>query len=169
MPKTEYEKGYEDGFNDGTKICQSLYSKILDCLFAALQRKEDKKKICTKRRKEIEKSIRFQKTGREHIIINTGRIANRPVDNNIKVGDVVFTKSHVVLDIGLVKSVNPLRIYSRRTSFDLCGEPSEFGGVEYCQWYNSGVNISMRKWTIVSLDVGAEDVCKRLGISYFRK
>ena len=165
MPKTEYEKGYEDGFNDGTEICQSLYSKILDCLFAAFQRREDKKKNCAKKYRETEEAMILKKP----VIINTGRVVNRPVDNTVKVGDVVFTKSHVVLDIGLVKSVNPLRIYSRRTSFDLCGEPSEFGGVEYCRWYNSGVNISMRKWTIVSLDVGAEDVCKRLGISYFRK
>ena len=170
MEKTEYEKGYEAGYRDGAKDCQKLYSKILDyvCNMFQEKEKEDREKEykeridrCKERRKIIEKII----SGRP---VRT-MILNKPIDGSLKVGDIVFTKSHVVLDIGFVKSTSPLRIYSRSTKYDFCGVPGEFGLTKHCNWYYSGVNISLDKWKEISLDASAEEVCKKIGISYRRE
>lgn len=170
MEKTEYEKGYEDGYRDGAKDCQKLYSKILDYVCSMFQEKkkeereeEYKKRMdkCKERRKIIEKAING---GQDRPMI-----LNRSIDGKLKVGDIVFTKSHVVLDIGFVKSTSPLRIYSRITKYDFCGVPGEFGGIKYCNWYYSGVNMSLNEWKEISLDASAEEVCKKIGISYRRE
>ena len=166
MEKTEYEKGYEAGYHDGAKDCQKLYNKILDYLYSMFQEKKEsrekgyKERIdrCKERRKMIEKAL----SGRP-------AIRNRPIDGRLKVGDIVFTKSHVVLDIGFVKSTSPLKIYGRSTKYDFPGNPSEFGGVEHCNWYYSGVNVSLHEWKRISSNAGAEEVCKKLGISYRRQ
>lgn len=171
MEKTEYEKGYEDGYHDGAKDCQKLYGKILDYVCSMFQEQEKKKECkermdrCKERRKTIEK-------------IMSGRpvrpmILNKPIDGSLKVGDIVFTKSHVVLDVGFVKSTFPLRIYSRSTKYDFGGVPGEveltFGRVNYYKLYYSGVNMSLDKWKEISLDASAEEVCKKIGISYRRE
>lgn len=169
MEKTEYEKGYEDGYRDGAKDCQKLYSKILDYLCSVLQEKEKKNEKeckeqidrCKERRKMIEKII----SGRPV----RPMILNKPIDGSLKVGDIVFTKSHVVLDIGFVRSTFPLRIYSRSTKYDFGGVPGEFGLTKHCNWYYSGVNMSLNKWKEISLDASAEEVCKKIGISYRRE
>lgn len=173
MEKTEYEKGYEAGYHDGAKDCQKLYSKILDYICSMFQeKKEDKEKECKgqidgckEKQKMIEKII----SGRP----DRPMILNKPIDGSLKVGDIVFTKSHVVLDVGFVKSTFPLRIYSRSTKYDFGGVPGEveltFGRVNYYKLYYSGVNMSLDKWKEISLDASAEEVCKKIGISYRRE
>lgn len=167
MPKTEYEKGYEDGYRDGAKDCQKLYSKILDYVCSMFQKQEKEKEYkermdrCKERRKMIEKTMSDMPT-----ILNRH---NRPIDGSLKVGDIVFTKSHVVLDIGFVGSTFPLKIYSRSTKYDFSGVPGEFGLTKHCNWYYSGVNMSLNKWKEISLDASAEEVCKKIGISYRRE
>lgn len=84
-----------------------------------------------------------------------------------QVGDVIYTKSSVILDIGIIKSLNPFQVYSRSTKYDRLGIPSEYGGVLYCTWYNSKINLSLSEWIKISKDVGAETVCKRLSIPYY--
>ena len=100
-------------------------------------------------------------------------ILNKPIDGSLKVGDIVFTKSHVVLDVGFVKSTFPLRIYSRSTKYDFGGVPGEvelaFGRANHYKLYYSGVNMSLDKWREISLDASAEEVCKKIGISYRRE
>ena len=167
MPKTEYEKGYEAGYHDGAKDCQKLYSKILNYLCSVLQEKEKEKEYkkridrCKERRKMIEKII----SGRPV----RPMIHDKLIDGSLKVGDIVFTKFHVVLDIGFVKSTFPLRIYSQSTKYDFCGVPCEFELTKDCNWYYSGVNMSLNKWKEISLDASAEEVCKKIGISYRRE
>lgn len=85
MEKTEYEKGYEAGYHNGAKDCQKLYSKILDYICSMFQEQEKKKEYkermdrCKERRKMIERTM----SGRQVI-------RNRPIDANLKIGDVVF-------------------------------------------------------------------------------
>mgnify|MGYP004715383763 CR=1 FL=1 len=159
MPKTEYEKGYEDGFSDGFSLCQKIYSNAIDLLCKAFQKKEQKE------RKLISEKPQRRSERRDFRDI--------PIDGNLQVGDVVFTKSHVVLDVGFVKSTFPLRIYSRSTKYDFGGVPGEveltFGRVNYYKLYYSGVNMSLDKWKEISLDASAEEVCKKIGISYRRE
>ena len=171
MEKTEYEKGYEDGYHDGAKDCQKLYGKILDYVCSMFQEQEKKKEYkermdrCKERRKMIEKIM----SGRP----DRPMILNKPIDGSLKVGDIVFTKSHVVLDVGFVKSTFPLRIYSRSTKYEFGGVPGEveltFGRANYYKLYYSGVNMSLDKWKEISLDASAEEVCKKIGISYRRE
>ena len=173
MKKTEYKKGYEAGCHNGAKDCQKLYSKILDYICSMFQKKkEDKEKECKgqidgckEKQKMIEKII----SGRP----DRPMILNKPIDGSLKVGDIVFTKSHVVLDVGFVKSTFPLRIYSRSTKYDFGGVPGEveltFGPANYYKLYYSGVNMSLDKWKEISLDASAEEVCKKIGISYRRE
>ena len=120
---------------------------------------------CKEKQKMIEKII----SGRP----DRPMILNKPIDGSLKVGDIVFTKSHVVLDVGFVKSTFPLRIYSRSTKYDFGGVPGEveltFGRVNYYKLYYSGVNMSLDKWKEISLDASAEEVCKKIGISYRRE
>ena len=131
------------------------------------KKKEYKERMdrCKERRKTIEKII----SGRP----DRPMILNKPIDGSLKVGDIVFTKSHVVLDVGFVKSTFPLRIYSRSTKYDFGGVPGEveltFGRVNYYKLYYSGVNMSLDKWKEISLDASAEEVCKKIGISYRRE
>lgn len=136
------------------------------------EKKEDKEKECKgqidgckEKQKMIEKII----SGRPV----RPMILNKPIDGSLKVGDIVFTKSHVVLDVGFVKSTFPLRIYSRSTKYDFGGVPGEveltFGRANYYKLYYSGVNMSLDKWKEISLDASAEEVCKKIGISYRRE
>ena len=171
MEKTEYEKGYEAGYHDGAKDCQKLYGKILDYVCSMFQEQEKKKEYKERMDRCKEKQTMIEK-------IRSGRpdrpmILNKPIDGSLKVGDIVFTKSHVVLDVGFVKSTFPLRIYSRSTKYDFGGVPGEveltFGRVNYYKLYYSGVNMSLDKWKEISLDASAEEVCKKIGISYRRE
>lgn len=94
-----------------------------------------------------------------------------PIDGNLNVGDIVYTKSSVVLDVGLIKNVDPLEIYARATKYDAynLGTPGLYGCVECCNWYNSGINVSLEEWKKISKDVGADDICERIGLAYRRK
>ena len=94
MPKTEYEKGYEDGFSDGFSLCQKIYSNAIDLLCKAFQKKE----------KEERKLISEQPQRRSE----RRGFRDIPIDGNLQVGDVIYTKANTVLDIGMVKSVRPL-------------------------------------------------------------
>ena len=60
------------------------------------------------------------------------KIVDIPIEKNLNVGDIVYTKScmcsgnegvkpelsSVVLDVGLIKNVDPLDIYARATIYD---------------------------------------------------
>ena len=153
MPKTEYEKGYEDGFSDGFSFCQKICSSVIDIICKALQEKEGKKKEVIP-----ERSKRRNKRGGFRDI---------PIDGNLQIGDIIYTKANAVLDIGIVKSVNPLEVYSRCTRYD-SGYPSLYGAPELCHWYNSGVNVSFVRWKEISYDAGTDDVCRAIGVPYLR-
>ena len=66
-----------------------------------------------------------------------------------------------------------LRIYSRSTKYDFGGVPGEvelaFGRANHYKLYYSGVNMSLDKWKEISLNASAEEVCKKIGISYRRE
>lgn len=49
------------------------------------------------------------------------------------------------------------------------GTPGLYGCVECCNWYNSGINVSLEEWKKISKDVGADDICERIGLAYRRK
>lgn len=154
MPKTEYEKGYKDGFSDGFSFCQKIYSSIIDIICKAFQKKEkEERKIISEQPKRENKRQR--------------RFRDIPIDGSLKVGDIVYTKANAVLDIGIVKSVSPLEVYSRCTRYDY-GYPSLYGAPELCHWYNSGVNVSFTRWREISYDAGTDDVCRAIGIPYLR-
>lgn len=93
MPKTEYEKGYEDGFSDGFSLCQKIYSNAIDLLCKAFQKKEQKERKLISEKPQR----RSERRGFRDI----------PIDGNLQVGDVIYTKANTVLDIGIVKSVSP--------------------------------------------------------------
>ena len=152
MKKTEYEKGYEAGYHDGAKDCQKLYSKILDYVCSMFQEKE----------KEYKERIEKTMSGRQVI-------RNRPIDVNLKIGDVVFFKYNGVMTIGIIKNTLPLKIYLRNATHNPYGVSTEISGVRSCNCYYSGVNISLDEWKKVSLDASVKKVCKRLGISYRRE
>ena len=157
MEKTEYEKGYEDGYRDGAKDCQKLYGKILDYVCSMFQEQEKKKE--QKERKLISEKPKRRSERRGFRDI--------PIDGSMQVGDIIYTKANAVLDIGMVKSVRPLEVYSRCTRYDY-GYPSLYGAPELCRWYNSGVNVSFVRWKELSYDAGTDDVCRAIGIPYLR-
>ena len=154
MPKTEYEKGYEDGFSDGFRLCQKIYSNVIDLLCKAFKKKEQKERKLISEQPQR----RSERRGFRDI----------PIDGNLQVGDVIYTKANTVLDIGIVKSVSPLEVYSRCTRYDYGYYPSLYGAPELCRWYNSGVNVSFVRWKEISYDAGTDDVCRAIGIPYLR-
>ena len=85
MPKTEYEKGYEDGFSDGFSLCQKIYSNAIDLLCKAFQKKEQKERKLISEQPQR----RSERRGFRDI----------PIDGNLQVGDVIYTKANTVLDI----------------------------------------------------------------------
>lgn len=153
MSKTEYEKGYEDGFSDGFSLCQKIYSNAINLLCKAFQKKEQK-----------ERKLISEKPKRRN---KRGGFRDIPINGNLQIGDIIYTKANAVLDIGIVKSVNPLEVYSRCTRYDY-GYPGLYGAPELCRWYNSGVNVSFVRWKEISYDAGTDDVCRAMGIPYLR-
>lgn len=156
----EYKRGYKDGVRD----CKILYNKILNYICVALEKSE--KEQAKKTRKILadeEKKYDLPEYRREAM-------------PTVKIGEVVFTKSETaVLDIGIVKRLNPLEIYARSTRFDYtrfnnyADEPNQYGGVEFCRWYGTGIVIPLEKWKLLSKDVSTEEVCRRLGIQYWQR
>lgn len=157
----EYERGYKDGAKD----CQALYGRILDRICMALDEKGEKEQA--KKARKIfageEKRACLFRDRREA----APSLLNR---NAAKIGEVVFTKSDVtVLDIGIIKRINPLEIYARSTSLDRFGIPCQYGGVEYCRWYGTGIVVSLDMWRNITKDASAEEVCKRMNIQYWQR
>lgn len=157
----EYERGYKDGAKD----CQALYERILDRICMALDEKGEKEQA--KKARKIfageEKRACLFRDRREA----APSLLNR---NAAKIGEVVFTKSDVtVLDIGIIKRINPLEIYARSTSLDRFGIPCQYGGVEYCRWYGTGIVVSLDMWRNITKDASAEEVCKRMNIPYWQR
>ena len=157
----EYERGYKDGAKD----CQTLYGRILDRICMALDEKGEKEQA--KKARKIfageEKRACLFRDRREA----APSLLNR---NAAKIGEVVFTKSDVtVLDIGIIKRINPLEIYARSTSLDRFGIPCQYGGVEYCRWYGTGIVVSLDMWRNITKDASAEEVCKRMNIPYWQR
>ena len=155
---SEYERGYKDGAKD----CQALYGRILDRICVALDEKGEKEQA-----KEARKIFAGEE---KRAYLFRGRRETKPSRNIAKIGEVVFTKSDVtVLDIGIVKRLNPLEIYTRSTSLDRFGIPCQYGGAEYCRWYGTGIVVSIDMWKNITKDASAEDVCKRLNIKYWQR
>lgn len=157
----EYERGYKDGAKD----CQALYGRILDRICMTLDEKGEKEQAKEARKifaGEEKKDCLFRDR-REAV----PSLLNR---NTAKIGEVVFTKSNVaVLDIGIVKRLNPLEIYARSTSLDRFGIPCQYGGAEYCRWYGTGIVIPVERWRLLTKDVSTEEVCRRLNIPYWQR
>ena len=156
---------YERGYKDGTKDCHALYGMILDRICMALDEKGEKEQA--KKARKIfageEKRACLFRDRREA----APSLLNR---NAAKIGEVVFTKSDVtVLDIGIIKRINPLEIYARSTSLDRFGIPCQYGGVEYCRWYGTGIVVSLDMWRNITKDASAEEVCKRMNIPYWQR
>lgn len=158
---SEYERGYKDGAKD----CQALYGRILDHICMALdetgekeQAKKSKENICWRREKDC--LFRDRREAAPSLL-------NR---NTAKIGEVVFTKSNAaVLDIGIIKRLNPLEIYARSTSLDYFGIPCQYGGAEYCRWYGTDIVIPVERWRLMTKDVSTEEVCRRLNIKYWQR
>ena len=156
---------YERGYKDGTKDCQALYGRILGRICVALDEKGEKEQTKETRKifaGEEKRDCLFR--GRREAVPS---LLNR---NTAKIGEVVFTKSDVtVLDIGIVKRLNPLEIYTRSTSLDRFGIPYQYGGAEYCRWYVTGIVIPIERWRLLTKDVSTEEVCRRLNIRYWQR
>ena len=90
---------------------------------------------CKERRKMIERTMSRRQV-----------IRNRPIDANLKIGDVVFFKYNGVMTIGIIKNTLPLKISLRNATHNPYGVPTEISGVHYCNCYYSGVNISLDEW-----------------------
>lgn len=157
----EYERGYKDGARD----CQVLYGRILDRICVALDEKGEKEQA-----KEARKIFAGEEK-RDCLFRDRREIAPSLLNRNTaKIGEVVFTKSDVsVLDIGIVKRLNPLEIYTRSTSLDRFGIPCQYGGAEYCRWYWTGIVVTLDMWRNITKDASAEDVCRRLNIPYWQR
>lgn len=151
----EYERGYKDGAKD----CQALYGRILDRICVALDEKGEKEQA-----KEARKI--FADEEKKYDLPEYRRDATP----TIKIGEVVFTKSQTaMLDVGIVKRLDPLEIYARSTSFDHFGEPGQYGGVEFCRWHGTGIIIPLERWKLLTKDVSTEEVCRRLSIQYWQR
>ena len=88
----------------------------------------------------------------------------------IQEGNVVYTASNVcVLDIGWVKSVDPLVIFARANSYNNENEIVEYGCPEKCHWYNTGIKLSEKQWKKLSKDVSTEEICNLLKIKYYQR
>ena len=156
---------YERGYKDGTKDCHALYGRILGPHLYGTGRKRrkrtgkrSKKNICWRREKDC--LFRERREAAPSLLNRT----------TAKIGEVVFTKSNVaVLDIGIVKRLNPLEIYARSTSLDRFGIPCQYGGAEYCRWYGTGIVIPVERWRLLTKDVSTEEVCRRLNIPYWQR
>lgn len=156
---------YERGYKDGTKDCHALYGMILDRICMALDEKGEKEQA-----KEARKI--FAGEEKKDCLFRERREAAPSLLNRTtaKIGEVVFTKSNVaVLDIGIVKRLNPLEIYARSTSLDRFGIPCQYGGAEYCRWYGTGIVIPVERWRLLTKDVSTEEVCRRLNIPYWQR
>ena len=156
---------YERGYKDGTKDCHALYGRILDRICMALDEKGEKEQA-----KEARKI--FAGEEKKDCLFRERREAAPSLLNRTtaKIGEVVFTKSNVaVLDIGIIKRLNPLEIYARSTNLDRFGIPCQYGGVEYCRWYGTGIVVSLDMWRNITKDASAEEVCKRMNIPYWQR
>lgn len=150
---------YERGYKDGTKDCHALYGRILDRICMALDEKGEKE--------QAKKARKIFAGEEKRACLFRDRREAAPT---IKIGEVVFTKSDVtVLDIGIIKRINPLEIYARSTSLDRFGIPCQYGGVEYCRWYGTGIVVSLDMWRNITKDASAEEVCKRMNIPYWQR
>lgn len=156
---------YERGYKDGTKDCHALYGMILDRICVALDEKGEKEQA-----KEARKIFAGEEK-RACLFRDRREAAPSLLNRNAaKIGEVVFTKSDVtVLDIGIIKRINPLEIYARSTSLDRFGIPCQYGGVEYCRWYGTGIVVSLDMWRNITKDASAEEVCKRMNIPYWQR
>ena len=156
---SEYERGYKDGAKD----CQALYGRILDHICMALDEKSEKEQA--KKARKI-----FADEEKQDCLFRDRREAAPSLLNRhtAKIGEVVFTKSNVaVLDIGIVKRLSQLEIYTRSTSLDRFGTPCQYGGAEYCRWYGTGIVITVERWWLLTKDVSTEEVCRKLNIPYW--
>lgn len=77
--------------------------------------------------------------------------------------EVVCTKNY--LDVGLLIEKNskskPKRVLARSTDYN---HDSEYGGVEYCDWINTGVFLSEDEWKKISYNKWTNEILGELGI-----
>lgn len=175
MLSTDYKSGYRDGAND----CQKLYEQIIDRLCKALDANGEKEKAKMARKMfaeekakiEVEESkernlkylkkMEAQKEKSEKFGLFPNQRNLLPLDAEFaKVGEIVFVQSNgVVSDIGIIKCLNPLKVWSRSTMW--------VGAAENSRWYRTGVVVSSERWRFITEDFAStEDVCKKLNIAY---
>ena len=77
-----------------------------------------------------------------------------------------FRRKQFVLDIGIVRNVEPLEIAARWNRYHE-GEPY-YGAPHLCHWIKSGRFSTPQEWEDVSMDKSTEYVCNHFGIQYER-
>ena len=173
MLSTDYKSGYRDGAND----CQKLYEQIIDRLCKALDANGEKEKAKMARKMFVEEELKIAIVKKEDLEYLEKQEAQKeksekfglfpnqrnllPLDAEFaKVGEIVFVRSNgVVSDIGIIKCLNPLKVWSRSTMW--------VGAAENSRWYRTGVVVSFERWRFITEDFAStEDVCKKLNIAY---
>lgn len=85
---------------------------------------------------------------------------------NINIGSVIYTATDVcIMDIGLVTSIEPLKVRSRSTKYDEDGG-IYYGGPDACNWINSNIIMSEHDWDELTYEKTTEQICDILGLNY---
>lgn len=92
--------------------------------------------------------------------------------DELKIGEIIYTKSSkCILDIGLVKSIKPFKVYARCSIYNKDGI-SYYGYPEGCKWYGTGIYKTYNEWESLTMDQNKtrsiEEICNILGISYWQ-
>lgn len=92
--------------------------------------------------------------------------------DELKICEIIYTKSSkCILDIGLVKSINPFEVYARCSIYNKDGI-SYYGYPEGCKWYGTGIYKTYNEWESLTMDQNKtrsiEEICTILGILYWQ-
>ena len=87
---------------------------------------------------------------------------------SFNVGEIVYTKSSkVILDIGLVESVKPLKIIAKSSTYSVW--PRYYGAPEECHWHSTGFFITVDNWKKISNDTSTEEICRKIDVPYYQE
>lgn len=92
------------------------------------------------------------------------------IKDSIHVGEIIYTKSKqpdaYILDIGLVKSLEPFTVYARSSRFNEDGV-SYYGNPGFSTWHGTGVYKTYDEWEKLTIDAkGTKNICDILNIPY---
>lgn len=103
----------------------------------------------------------------DHTTICAKKISSKST-NELRIGEIIYTKSDVcVLDIGLIESLHPFRVYARcsKNSKDTI---SYYGGASYCNWCGTGILKTYGEWKKLTIDgKDTKEICEILHIPFY--